>query len=302
MTAHRLTWILSLAVALAGSGLGCGDDKTAADASATGGRGGTTGGTGGAAGRGGTGGTAGRGGAGGAGGTAGTAGSTAGSGGSGSDASSDTSGTGGTGGTAGSAGTGGAGGTAGTGGGTDAAVDMPLPVDMAVDQPLPVDLPPDTQASSTVMVNDCAQFMCPQLTSIASQCQASETTCVHSKNGADQTNYCHSNGVKKVAHIVSAGGSAYTTTMEVFKANSGDDCYTLVIQGTGGGANDMQNWTFKSPAGATLATATWRASDERLVIRCDNVDYVIGDVGCPGTDGQPDDTGTECPVGTCSEP
>jgi hypothetical protein len=144
--------------------------------------------------------------------------------------------------------------------------------------------------------------MCPQLTSIASQCQASETTCVHSKPGGDQTNYCHSNGVKKVAHTSSSGGSGYTTTLEVFKANSGDDCYTLVINGTGG-ASDMQNWTFKSPTGATLATATWRASDSRLVIRCDNVDYVIGDVGCPGTDGQPDDMDAdECPAGTCSAP
>jgi hypothetical protein len=301
MTAHRLTWILSLAVALAGSGLGCGDDKTAADASAAGGRGGTTGGTGGAAGRGGTGGAAGRGGAGGTGGSAGTAGSTAGSGGSGSDAAlSDTSGTGGTGGTAGTAGTGGAGGTAGTGGGTDAAVDMPLPVDMAVDQPLPVDLPPDTQAATTVNVSDCAQFMCPQLTSIASQCQASETTCTHSKEGADQTNYCHSNGVKKVANTT-YNGNAYTTIMEVFKANSGDDCYTLEIRGTGG-TPDMQNWTYKSTAGATLATATWRSDTGQLTIRCDNVNYVIGNVGCPGTDGQPDDTGAECPAGACTEP
>jgi hypothetical protein len=294
MTAHRLTWILSLAVALAGSGLGCGDDKPSADAS-------TTGGTGGSAGRGGTGGTAGRGGAGGSGGTggsAGTAGTTAGSGGSGSDASGDTAGTGGTG-TGGTAGTGGAGGSGGTGGGTDAAADMALPVDLPVDQPLPVDLPPDTQAT-TVNVSDCAQFMCPQLTSVASQCQASETTCVHSKEGADQTNYCHSNGVKKVANTT-FNGNAYTTIMEVFKANSGDDCYTLEIRGTGG-TPDMQNWTYKSTAGATLATATWRSDTGQLTIRCDNVNYVIGNVGCPGTDGQPDDTSAECPAGTCSEP
>ena len=144
--------------------------------------------------------------------------------------------------------------------------------------------------------------MCPQLTSIASQCQASETTCVHSKPSGDQINYCHSNGVKKVAHIGAGSGTSYTTTVEVFKANSGDDCYTLEINGTGAGATDMQNWTFKSPAGATLATATWRASDGRLVIRCDNVNYVIGDVGCPGTDGQPDDMSAECPAGTCTSP
>ena len=116
----------------------------------------------------------------------------------------------------------------------------------------------------------------------------------------DQTNYCHSNGVKKVANIGAGSGASYSTRVEVFKANSGDDCYTLEITGTGSGSTDMQNWTYKSPAGATLATATWRASDGRLVIRCDNVDYVIGDVGCPGTDGQPDDMSAECPAGTCT--
>jgi hypothetical protein len=230
------------------------------------------------------------GGTGGAGGTAGTAGS----GGSGSDASSDTSGTGGT-------GTGGTAGTGGAGGGTDAAADMALPVDLPVDQPLPVDLPPDSPPPvTTVNVSDCAQFMCPQLTSIASQCQASETTCLHSKVGADQTNYCHSNGVKKVAQTT-FNGNAYTTIMDVFKANSGDDCYKLEIRGTGG-TPDMQNWTFKSTAGATLATATWRSDTSQLTIRCDNVNYVIGNVGCPGTDGQPDDTTAECPAGTCSAP
>ena len=55
MTAHRLTSIITLALALAGAGLACGDDKPTADASTTGGRGGS-GGAGGSAGRGGTGG------------------------------------------------------------------------------------------------------------------------------------------------------------------------------------------------------------------------------------------------------
>jgi hypothetical protein len=293
MTAHRLTSILTLALALAGPGLGCGDDKPAADASAAGGRGGS-GGAGGTGARGGSGGT---GGSTATGGTTGTGGSTGGSGGSATD-SSATGGTGDTG--TGGTGTGGAGGTGGTGGGTDAAVDMMMPVDLPVDQPLPVDLPPDTQATSTVMVSDCAQFMCPQLTSVASQCQASETTCTHSKEGTDQTNYCHNNGVKKVARTTYSG-SSYTTIMDVFKANSGDDCYTLEIRGTGG-TPDMQNWTFKSTAGATLATATWRSDTTQLTIRCDNVNYVIGNVGCPGTDGQPDDTSAECPAGSCSEP
>ena len=112
------------------------------------------------------------------------------------------------------------------------------------------------------------------------------------------TNYCHVNGVKKQARTTYAG-TGYTTEMQVKKPD-GSDCYSLQIVGSGSGTADVQNWTFRNPAGAQLATAVWRAMENRLTVQCDGVNYVIGDVGCPGTDGQPDETSADCPDGTCS--
>jgi hypothetical protein len=296
MPTHRQVSVITLVLALAGAGLACRDDPPAANAGATGGRGGATGGGAGSGGKGGTGGTR-------TGGSAGTgsdgsAGSDATTG--AADGGTDTAGTGGTGvtadagdaaGTGGAGGTAGAGGAGGTGGSIDAAVDVPKPVD------LPPDLPPDMNAT-TVQVTQCSQINCPGFTSVVNQCAAFDASCTYETSmelPQKHTNYCHSNGVKKAARTVYSG-NAYTTTMEVQKAN-GDDCYTLVIAGTGGTA-DVQTWTYKNPAGATVGTASWTASNGQLTIRCDGVNYVIGNIGCPGTDGQPDD-GNDCTSASC---
>ena len=150
------------------------------------------------------------------------------------------------------------------------------------------------------MVSACSQINCPQLLDVASQCAANESDCSYEVKMTDPnrvTNYCHENQVKKFATTTGTGGTAYRTIMEVVKAG-GAACYTLEINGTASGSADVQSWTFKNPAGTELATATWRASNEQLTIHCGGVNYVIGDVGCPGTDGQPND-GDDCSAADC---
>lgn len=285
----RLPGIVTLAVTLALglSPMACDDDgpsQSGAGGTAgvvIGGRGGT-GGRGGAGGSG-TGGAVNRGGAGG--GTGGVA-----AGGAVGDAGGDMTAVGG------APGAGGADAPAAV----DVASDIAVVVDMQPDLPAP---PPDT-APTTVMVSACSQFNCPALTNVASACVAhlDEVDCTYetTMQNPKHTNYCHTNGVKKLARTVYSGNS-YTTTMDVRKPDN-SACYTVVIAGSGSGTSDVQNWTYRSPSGQQLATAVWRASDEVLTISCNNVNYVIGDVGCPGTDGQPDDAdAAQCTAGNCDD-
>jgi hypothetical protein len=312
MNLRRLSSALTVALAMSVAGPACDDSSTPkTDASTTGGRGGSSvlsaGGSGGATGgRGGSGGaTGGTGGAaGGSGGAAGGSGGAAGgSGGSAGGSGGAAGGTGGaTGGTGGAtAGTGGA--TGGTGGATGGTGGSPAP-DMATMPDLPPDLPPDMPSGGTVTVTACSQINCPALTSAAMACDASAenlmcTTEVEMEDPIRVQNYCHSNGVKKFARTTYSGsnGENYHTVMRVTKPTSGDACYTLDM--TGNDNMPVENWIFKSTSGAELARGLWNKDTNVLTLICGGVNYVIDDVGCPGTDGQPDDD--ECTAGTCQE-
>ena len=188
-------------------------------------------------------------------------------------------------------------------------VDMALAPDLPPDMPsLPPDapaLPPDAPPPpppdappTVVMVTNCSQINCPSLTALASQCNGNDTTCVSEVQMTlpmGVTNYCHSNQVKKYAVTTYSGpnGENYNTVMEILKP-SGEDCYTLELSGSDN--NPLQNWIFKSPAGQELARAIWNESQNQLTLTCGGVSYIIGDVGCPGTDGQPEG---QCTPGTC---
>jgi hypothetical protein len=266
------------------AGIACDDEGTKKADAGTGGRGGSAGGTGGA--------TGGRGGSGATGGTT----TTGGAGGA----------TGGAGGSTGGAGgaTGGSGGsTGGTGGGapdaspdTMVTVDAPPQVDQMVTPDMASDMAPLPDTSSTVMVNDCNQLNCPALTALAAECNSSEAACTFQSPSETVTNYCHVNGVKKTATTTYSGpdGSNYHIVMPVKKQN-GTACYTLEMDGNDN--TDIENWTFKAPGGTEVARGEWDKGDDQLTLICGGVRYVIGDIGCPGTDGQPEG---QCTAGACT--
>jgi hypothetical protein len=159
-------------------------------------------------------------------------------------------------------------------------------------------------ATGTVTVTECSQINCPALTNVAVACDASAETLscmteVEMELPTRIQNYCHSNGVKKFATTTYSGsqGENYRTVMRVTKPTSGDACYTLEMVGNDNMA--VENWTFKSMSGAELARGLWNKDMNVLTLICGGVNYVIADVGCPGTDGQPDDD--ECTMGACQE-
>jgi hypothetical protein len=150
-----------------------------------------------------------------------------------------------------------------------------------------------------VRVTSCSQINCPQLTELASRCTANDSDCVNEDVSDSLTNYCHDNGVSKQSVRVYSGdnGVDYTTTMRVLD-DEGDACYTLVMRGTSGGV--LERWVFHSPDGDEVARGEWNKDDDLLTLICGNVRYVMDNIACPGTDGEPESG--QCEEGECFVP
>jgi hypothetical protein len=221
---------------------------------------------------------------------------------------------GGAGGTSGSGGTGGSGGYGpnpfvdarpiGVGPSADGPPDGPvvaLPDAAAPDAPPDTAVYPDAIINSVVTVTHCSQINCPQLTALASQCDANDQACEMDSLSASVDNFCHDNGVKKQSTRLYSGpaGQDYMTTMRVMKSD-GSACYTLVMNGNDD--EDTEYWVFRSPSGQELARAEWNNDLDQLTLLCGGVRYVIGQVGCPGTDGEPEAGQCEDAGGACEIP
>ncbi|HEY0708342.1 MAG TPA: hypothetical protein VGG33_16165 [Polyangia bacterium] len=186
--------------------------------------------------------------------------------------------------------------TAGDGGAADASEtggtpDAPVNMDTAPDTMTPVEAAPLT-------ITNCNQINCPSLTSLVTTCNGSGSACTTSMSTAGQVstlNYCHANGVEKVATYNDA---TKFTSMRVQRAN-GTHCYTLEMSPSG---MNQENWTYKSPTGTILGTAVsnFSATGSTITLRCNGGTYVIdtAQVDCAGTDGQPGPT--ECTAGACT--
>ena len=151
----------------------------------------------------------------------------------------------------------------------------------------------------TVMVNDCLQINCPQLFQLTTACNAHESSCTGDEVSSTLSNFCHENGVKKQSSRVYSGPDLvdYTTTMRVQKED-GNPCYILVMSGTSGG--ELESWTFQTPTGQEVARGEWDEALNQLTLICGGVRYILDEVGCPGTDGEPEPD--QCDEGDCSIP
>jgi hypothetical protein len=161
------------------------------------------------------------------------------------------------------------------------------------------DLPPDAMTDAVVEVTTCAQINCPQLTQLAADCNTHEVSCTSEEASPTLSNYCYENDVAKQSTRVYSGSDdgEYTTTMRVSKPD-GSSCYTLLMNGSSD--TDVETWVFRDPAGAEVARGEWNKEEDRLTLICGGVRYVLGDIGCPGTDGEPEPG--QCDEGDCSIP
>jgi hypothetical protein len=181
-----------------------------------------------------------------------------------------------------------------------------VPVFMTPDAPVPdsgtgSSIPPSTTTGNVVTVNECSQINCPRLTALATECDASQSACEMDSMSSTTSNFCHENGVKKQSTRVYSGddGTEYMTTLRVRKPG-GDPCYTLQMSGHDEG--DVEYWVFESPAGEEVARGEWSRSSDQLTLICDGVRFLIGPVGCPGTDGEPAPDECNDAEGNCEFP
>jgi hypothetical protein len=198
-------------------------------------------------------------------------------------------------------GAGGAGGTAPTDGPSAPGLDV-APSDRPVVTPPPGPpdaLPPDTMTDAIVTVTSCEMINCPQLALLTAECSGNDSECTANEVSSTLSNYCHDNGVKKQSTRIYSGDDEvdYTTTMRV-KKPSGSDCYTLVM--TGSEESDTERWVFRSPAGQEVARAEWDKEEDVLTLICGGARWVLDDIGCPGTDGEPEPE--QCSEGDCDIP
>jgi hypothetical protein len=195
----------------------------------------------------------------------------------------------------------GAGGAAGASGATDGPP-APPPLDAGpADGPAapPPDAAPDTVTGAVVMVTACEMINCPQLMEVTAECRGNDSECTANEVSSTLSNYCHDNGVTKQSTRIYSGPDEvdYTTTMEVRKSD-GSDCYTVVM--TGSEESDLERWVFRSPAGQEVGRAEWDKNEDVLTLICGGNRWVLGDIACPGTDGEPEPD--QCSEGDCEIP
>jgi hypothetical protein len=181
----------------------------------------------------------------------------------------------------------------------DAAPPPPPPPDSAPPPPpppLPDAAPIDPNA---IIPSTCEQIPCQDLFIAAASCNSDAQMCQSQVTAMDpvaRTNYCHVNGVKKLA-ATTFSGDGYTTVMRVNRAD-GSHCYTLEMSGAI--SSDVETQVWKSPTGAVLITGAWTKSIDRRVLSCNGMSYDTREVGCPGLDGEPS-TDIQCPPGVCPD-
>jgi hypothetical protein len=199
----------------------------------------------------------------------------------------------------------GSGGAAGIPGSTDGPVASPPLGAAPADGPAvsPPDAgpatPPDTNTGTVVMVTACETINCPQLMQLTAGCSGNDSECTANEVSSTLSNYCHDNGVTKQSTRIYSGEDEvdYTTTMQVRKSD-GSACYTVVM--TGSEESDLERWVFRSPAGHEVGRAEWDKDEDVLTLICGGTRWVLGDIACPGTDGEPEPD--QCSEGDCDIP
>ncbi len=161
------------------------------------------------------------------------------------------------------------------------------------------DRPADTATDAVVMVRACEQINCPDLLQLTAACTSHDSVCTSEEVSSTLSNYCYENDVRKQSTRVYSGSDdgAFVTTMAVKKPD-GSDCYTLVM--TGSSEDEVEGWAFQRPGGQEVARGEWNKEEDVLTLICGGVRYVLGDIGCPGTDGEPEPG--QCDEGDCELP
>ena len=69
---------------------------------------------------------------------------------------------------------------------------------------------------------------------------------------------------------------------------------------TGSEESDLERWVFKAPSGQEVARAEWDKEEDLLTLICGGVRWVLDDIGCHGSDGEPEPD--QCSEGECDIP
>jgi hypothetical protein len=156
---------------------------------------------------------------------------------------------------------------------------------------------PEAGSGGMVLVKDCAQIICPELTQLTEECSGNDSECTSNEVSSTLSNYCHDNGVKKQSIRMYSGPTEYTTTMRVKKQN-GSDCYTVVMSSSDD--DELESWIFQTPTGREVARGEWNKEEDILTLICRGVRYVLQDIACAGSDGEP--APDQCSEGDCEIP
>jgi hypothetical protein len=151
------------------------------------------------------------------------------------------------------------------------------------------DVSPDTAPDAAATA--CGAIQCKKLFDLAAGCIPMGAC---TKSADNSPNICFANGVEYL-NTFALGGTTYTITSRVNKADGTTECYSLVTTGSATVPTADINYTYKAPGGATVATGITHAGKFTLI--CDEGMYEdIGNMHCPGTEGA---SATGCTMGTC---